>query len=251
MTVKQTTTIYWSSLTSSPCTPENWVFKDPELVYKRFVDNNISNDRNSIFSCPASAAYFNNLFVFKSNINDYCKWPEGYLKNIADKNIISTLPKFGNNIDLMTTRESAIKGYIDITYNATFVMFADKPLKIRISTPNYPPSTPSEGAMFTSGEFDIGRWFRPATLNWFIPINNTEFKIMENDQLFYFQALTNEKIIFKKFISNNKIEEMSQYFLGSLDRDGRNLPLEKRYEIAEKHTIQFNILNEIKKNLVN
>lgn len=247
--MRETTTIYWSSLTALPCPPDQWMFKNPEPVIDYFLNNNISEDRNSFFSCPAARSFFNNLFVFRSNINDQCIWPEGFLAGAVNNNL-GTLDNFGNSIDIIQARNSAIEGYIDLLYNGTFVLFADKPLNIRISSPSYPPSVPSPGAMFTSGEFDIGRWFRPATLNWFIPVQNTEFTIKQNDPLFYVQALTTNKIIFKKFIMNENINEIAEYFRSSTSRDGRNISLEKRYEIAESNNIQKVLLKEIKNNLV-
>lgn len=247
--MKDPITIYWSSPSPlGPLLPESWLFKDPEPVINYFLENN-SHDKNSFFSCPAARSFFKNLFAFKSKINDSCVWPEGYLKEILN-NKIGPLDKFGNIRDISQVRESVIKGYIDLTYNARFVMFADKPLKIRISSPSYPPSTPSEGSMFTSGEFDIGMWFRPAILNWFVPIQNTKFEIKENDDLFYVQALTNEKVNFKKFIMTDNIKEIGQYFLSSIQRDGRGLTLEERYKIAEGKSMQEQILDEIKKTVI-
>jgi len=247
--MKETTTIYWSSLTDLPCPSDQWIFKDPEPVINYFLNNNTSQDRDSFFSCPAARSFFNNLFVFRSNVDDQCIWPEGYLAGAVNKNL-GPLDNFGNIIDIIQSRNSAVEGYIDLLYNGTFVMFADKSLKIRISSPSYPPSAPSPGAMFTSGEFDIGRWFRPATLNWFVPLQNTEFIIKQNDPLFYAQALTDNKIIFKKFMITDNIKEIAQYFRSSTSRDGRNIELEKRYKIAESHNIQEILLKQIKNNLV-
>jgi hypothetical protein len=104
--------------------------------------------------------------------------------------------------------------------------------------------------MFISGEFDIGRWYRPAVLNWFVPVDNTEFTINEGDDLFYFQALTDNKIVFQKFMMTDTIREMAQSFLRSIKRDGSGLTLEERYEIAQGRNSQNQILEEIKKNLI-
>lgn len=235
----------------NPCPSNQWSLMEPEPVINYFLDKNISEDpKTSIFGCPASRAFFKNLFVFRSNIDDKCVWPEGYLSSIVDKKM-GELDNFGNKMQIMQVRKTAIEGYIDLVCSIDFVMFADKPLKIRLSSPNYPPSAPSKGAMFTSGEYDFGRWYRPVMLDWFVPVESTEFAINKGDGLFYAQAMTDEKVVFQKFIMNDNIKEITQSFLMSRRAEGERLTLEERYEIAEGKKIQQNILAAIKQSLIN
>jgi hypothetical protein len=244
--MKETTTIYWSSNLDNQSQIDQWPLKNPEPVVNYFLNKNITEDpRTSIFNCPASAAFFKNLFVFKSNLSDRCDWPEGYLSEIVNTKL-GKLDGFNNKIPIIQERKSAISGYIDLIYSINFVMFADKPLKIRLSSPSYPPSAPSNSAMFTSGEFDFGRWFRPAVLNWFVPLDNTEFVINEGDGLFYAQALTDEKIVFKRFVPNDQI----RFLTWLMGQEGRGLKLESRYQLAEGKNIQQQILDEIKKTVI-
>jgi hypothetical protein len=250
--MKDTITIYWSSSLRDPSPPDQWYLKEPEPVKNYFVKN-IPEDKNNsdmgFFGCPAAGAFLKNLFTFKANKNDKAVWPAGYLKSVANQ-YVGPLMNYGNNVTLRQSRKSAIDGYIDLIYDINYVMFADKPLTIRWSTPNYPPSAPSPGAMLISGEFDIGRWYRPAVLNWFVPVDNTEFEVKEGDDLFYFQALTDSKIVFQKFMMTDQIRELAQSFLRSIKRDGTGLTLEERYQIAEGRQSQESILAEIKKNLI-
>ena len=250
--MKETTTIYWSSSLRNPSSPDTWFLKEPEPVKNYFVNNIPENKDDAdmgFFGCPASGAYLKNLFTFKANKSDKCVWPAGYLKSIAHRGV-GELDNYGNNVTIRQSRKPAINGYIDLIYDVNYVMFADKPLTIRMSTPNYPPSSPSKNAMFISGEFDIGRWYRPAVLNWFVPVDNTEFTINEGDDLFYFQALTDNKIVFQKFMMTGEIREMAQSFLRSIKRDGPGLSLEERCEIAEGRNSQNQILEEIRKNII-
>jgi hypothetical protein len=243
-------TVYWSSSLRNPSPPDQWVLKDPEPVFNYFLNNNIAEDKSkSVFACPASRDFFKNLFVFKSNIDDRCDWPEGYLSDAVAKNLWE-LDSFGNKIQISRARESAISGYIDLIYSVSFVMFADEPLKMQLLSPSYPPSAPSKGAMFTSGEFDYGRWYRPALLNWFVPLDSTEFVVNNGDGLFCVRALTNKKIVFKKFMMNDDIRKISQEFMKTRETDGERLTLEERYAGAESRNMQADILEEIKKNLI-
>ena len=248
--MKETVTVYWSSSLRNPVPVDQWPLKDPEPVFNYFLDKNIVEDqKSSIFACPASRDFFKNLFVFKANIDDRCDRPEGYLSSVVDKKL-GDLDDFGNKIKIAQARKIAISGYIDLIYSISFVMFAEEPLKMQLLSPSYPPSAPSKGAMFTSGEFDYGRWYRPAVLNWFVPLESTEFVINKGDGLFCVKALTDKKIVFKKFMMNDDIRKISQQFMNTREIDGKRLSLEERYAGAESRNMQNAILEEIKKTLV-
>ena len=77
--------------------------------------------------------------------------------------------------------------------------FADQPLVARFMAPNYPPTTPSPGAILTSGQFDIGKWFR--TLNVEIQLygNKGELHFKKDEPIFYVNFLTDRKVILKRF----------------------------------------------------
>lgn len=255
---KDTITIYWSTPAFIP-KEESWnmLYREPEPVFKDILGKRIKNvdSKNSIHACPASNNFFKNLYVIKSNIDDFCTWPEGYLKSISQRMDMESLSSinldyFENKILLWSPRTSAMQDYADISYNLSWIFFAEEPLLCRFTAPYYPAHTPSENAILAGGEFDIGQWFRPFNLNYYIPYTNTKFEINYEDPLFYMQILTDKKVEFKRFNFNNELRNLSNEFRNPSGVYGKFMPLQKRYEMAKKSKILDIVLKEIKNNLV-
>lgn len=258
-------TVYWSTPAFAP-NQESWnmLYREPEPVLNDFLNKRAEtkNPRKTVYACPATNDFLKNVFVIKSNLDDYAQWPEGYLEqvndNVEDQDAFNHDPKkgaylqpFGNKMSLWCARHSAVEGYADITYNMSWIFFADEPLTMRFSAPYYPASSPAEGAILASGQFDIGQWFRPFNLNYFIPYTTSRFEIKIDDPLVYIQALTDKRIQFKRFNYSSEIMTMSNEFVTSPYRYGNFMPLYKRYEMAKNANMRSIVLNEIKKNLVN
>jgi hypothetical protein len=241
-------TVYWASPSGSH------LIKDPERVFDYFTNNKSNVEiepRNNVFGCPATRNFYKNLYVFKSNIFDMCRWPEGYLKNLVDQEFKGGfLQKFGNTRDFAHSRKSVLNGYIDLSYSLNFVMFASEPLMAQFTAPYAPPFSPIDGAIFTNGQFDIGQWFRPAALQFFVPTTATQFMLRKNDPLFYLQLMTDKKVVFQKFNATESARELAMMYMSSPERHGPNKPLDERYAILEKEGIRQRVLEEIQKNLI-
>ena len=260
MKEKNTITVYWSSPMFNQVEDSwNMLYSEPEPVINQLVNRKqpIKDKRMSVLACPASNDFFKNLYVFKSNINDSCKWPEGYLEAVAKEmapreldDFITLDPTYGNKLSLISPRPSSVSGHIDLLYNMSWIFFADEPLVARFTAPYYPPFTPMKDAILTAGQFDIGQWFRPWNLNYFVPFDCPRFDIKEDDPLFYFHAFTEKKIIFKRFQAVQPIQTLYNEFVSSPGRYERFIPLAKRYELAKKTKMREIVLKEIKNNLV-
>lgn len=260
MAEKNIITVYWSCPTFN-FREDSWnmLYSEPEPVMNYLLTKKrpIKDRRMSVLSCPASNDFFKNLYVFRSTINDSCTWPEGYLKAVsqemAPKQMDDSLdldPSYGNKVTLVSPRPSSVEGHVDLLYNLSWIFFADEPLVARFTAPYYPPFTPMEGAILTSGQFDIGQWFRPWNLNYFVPYDTPGFEIKENDPLFYFHAFTDKRIVFKRFNCVQSLQTLYNEFVRSPGRYERFVPLAKRYELAKKTKTREIILKEIQNNLV-
>lgn len=241
-------TVYWASPSGSH------LIKEPERVFNFFKENRSDIDiepRSNFFNCPATRSFYKNLFVLKSNIYDICKWPEGYLKSLLDSEFNGgLLKKFGNKREFSHARKSALKGYIDLSYGISFVTFATEPLIAQFTAPFAPPFSPIKGAIFTNGEFDVGQWFRPAALQFFVPEDATQFLLKKDDPLVYINFLTDKKVVFKKFKPTEKARDLANQFMNSPERHGPNKSLEERYAILEKEGMRQKVLEEIEKNII-
>lgn len=247
---KDTINVYWSSYSKV------FNFSEPkpviDIMLKNRRDTKELDDNRNILSCPASNDFFKNLFSINSTFPEKVVWPEGYLKRSSEfrdnKQGNVFLKKHFNFFDFRLPRPSSIDGYIDIEYFTSAIFFADQPLIARFMAPNYPPVTPSPGAFLTSGQFDIGQWFRPFNLNYFIPIDNTTFEIKHGDPLFYLQLLTDKKINFHKFNMTEDIEKIKSQ---NVIWGDKIMSLPERYNFFKKENSKDSLLKEINKNLVN
>lgn len=260
MKEKNTITIYWAPPTFNQVDDSwNMLYSEPELLINQLtrIKKPIPDKRMSVLACPATNDFFRNLYVFRSTIDDNCQWPEGYLESVTTEMIPKKLDEqifldssYGNKLSLLSPRPSSISGHLDLLYNMSWLFFADEPLVARFTAPYYPPFSPMKNAMLTSGQYDIGQWFRPWNLDYFVPFDCTEFNIKKNDPLFYFHPFTDKRIIFKRFIAGPTIQTLYTESVRSPGRYGRFLPLSERYDLFKKTKMREIVLKEIKNNLV-
>lgn len=247
---KNVINVYWS--TGS----EKKLIRSPELVFNFLTKNKRKTVKNNIFACPASNNFFNNLFVIKSAVSDKHKWKDGYLRQINEDmendegNRHILINSESASFDISCTRKSALDNYIDVFHSIRVLFFADQPLIARFSAPNFPTTAPVNGALLMSGEFDIGQWLRPYNLNYFLPLDTTNFEIKKDDHLFYIQLLTDKKIEFHEFKLTEKIINISKRFMKSPIIDGGGKSLEERYKILSDIQPSSEVLLEIKKNVL-
>jgi hypothetical protein len=211
------------------------------------VRNNPGN--GMITMCPASKHVFRNIFSFKSNIDDEFDIPDGVLENISkhdDKVTIST----GGKISLFNSRRTSYEGYANVTYNMSWLLFADEPVEARFTAPFYPASSPIEGALLSGGQFDIGKWFRPFNMDFHVPFNAKKVSFKEGQPLFFLEIMTNKKVEFKRFKLSTRLHQMSREMGTAPNRYGKFKTLAQRYESAKKAQIPEIILSEIKDNLI-
>lgn len=245
-----TITIYWTSTSYKP-DEESWtmIYKNPVSLSSELRSK--KNDGFSgMFICPATNDFLKNIFVFKSAITDKHTLPIPHFSNppFQDK-VMITLPTDGN-IRLYTVRPSSLKGYSNILYNMSWLLFADEPVVAKFTAPFCPPTLPSSNAILSPGQFDIGKWYRPYHLDYHIPSNVDTFEIIENDHLFYLDLQTEKKVLFKKYMSSPKLETLAKEASASPDRYGRFKSLKERYLMAKESNYTQQVLTEIKKNLV-
>lgn len=234
-------TLYWARIGREE------IIKNPEPVFDYFIQNRVQvESRDTLFACPASNEFYRNLFVVRSNIDVNFPWTSEFLKKVGeDQKSDSVL------FDKFTcARESILQNHINLAYSARWIMYADKPLTVQITAPFAPSFSPIKNAIFTNGEYDVGRWFRPGQMEFFVPIESNGFYIKENDPLFYIRAKTEEEVVFKNFKMNRSLSDFSRHFTGSVEKHGRNMKLEDRYKILEKEDWSKRIIEEINNNLL-
>jgi hypothetical protein len=247
MKEKDSITVYWSPSAYRP-ENESWslLYSKPENLFNEHRKNkNKEGTTQNIFSCPGMTGMFDNIYVVKHQFDNIFTLPEN-IEEIPKGDWIDT----ASSVGVFSPRKSSLDNYYNLHYNMGWLLFADEPLIARFTAPFFPPFAPAEGAMLSSGEFDIGSWYRPFNLDYHIPVSKKTLSFKKDDPLFYVEFKTDKKIIFKRYNLSSKLNNLGVEMSNSPARYSRFLSLKERYGIAKKAMIPELVLSEIKKNLV-
>lgn len=229
-------TIYWA------CTEDEWFrAKEPESVYKNFAEN-VKNNGTSMHMCPATRDYMKNTFSIKS-IYDYefniLKDGGGQvLSNIYDQNF------FNKHVTVRSLNDKLF------SFSQNFIFFTEeKSLLMSASiTPYMEDNNITKKCINIPGTIDIGRWFRSLDFAFFLKNEYDNFKINEEEIFQYIKFHTDEKIIFKQFRANKKINEYLEDTSNA--RQSRILKPRTLNDYYKTFNNKKNVIKEIKNNLL-
>jgi hypothetical protein len=260
MEEKDTITIYWSTVATDSTQSWSQLYSKPINVINNLrKTKNPGSGNTSFFACPAMTDMFKNVYSFNSAIDDTVTLPElvenrnfessEYISHFPGGSSFFELGNSGSKLSVYNHRNSSIEKHYNITYNLSWIFFADEPVVARMTSPYFPAKAPAEGVILGAGEYDIGSWFRPYNLDYHIPFGTKKLEFKENDPLFYLEIKTDKNIVFKRFIVNNELRSMHEECVQSPLRYSRFKPLSWRYKKAKDSLIPEMILKEINKNL--
>lgn len=249
-----TITVYWSPGFFVSTADDSWhmAYSDPtplSLLLHKMKNTEADNRHTMIHGCPAHQDLFNNVFVFNHTFDNTFDLPTDLLKNLTNDNVFHNVPT-KSPVQVGQIRHSSFKGYVNIAYKMGWLLFADEPVTARFTAPYYPPTTPTVGAMLSSGEFDIGSWYRIFTMDYHVPLSSSSMTFKENDPLMYVELKTNKKVIFKRYNLTPTLHACAMESANAPDRYGSFKSLLQRYELFNKTSRQQHILSEIKKSLI-
>lgn len=255
MSKKDFITVYWSPVILPE--EESWSFyyrnPTPVLNPLRKIQNKSAKD--NFFSCPSVTDLFSNVYRVDCPIDLEINLNKEDMESPYDTNLIGTGKDFvlisnDSKISLYKHRLNILDNYMTCILNLRWIFFADEPLTIRFTPPYFPSIVPAEGTLLASGEFDIGKWYRPILLDYHFPVKTEKLSFKENDPLFFIEFKTEKNIIFKRYHMSEKLLRMKDECMESPNRYGRYKTLKQRYLMASKSNFSSIVLTEIKKNLV-
>lgn len=242
-------TIYWApSHNDDDGNPYNMLYRTPESLLS-FIHGE-KTPAASQQQCPAMKDRLTNVFVLRSAIDEVFDFNPAVIEETQMHTERRVRYDVGSTVDVTKIRESNLNGYYPITYNMNWVFFASEPVKMKFTAPYYPAVSPVRGAVMATGEYDIGRWYRNATLDYHIPFGEYHFEIRKGDPLAFVEFETDKKIVFKRYEMNDTLLKYHYESVLSMERYGYNKPLEERYEMAEAAELPKMILSEIKKQAI-
>jgi hypothetical protein len=242
---KRPIVIYWSPATFSK-EDESWnlLYRDPENVFSSIIKNTIP--KFGIRECPAVKDNLKNVFTIKSNHEDHIKLH----RDLLEDHNVGLLPT-ESVVTLRHMRQSSYPGYANLFYNMRWAFFSSEPVIARMSSPYYPATTPTPGAIMATGQYDIGQWFRYFDLDYHVPIDSTSFDVNIGDDLMFIEIMTDRKVIFKRFWMTNAINHMAYEMSSSTGRYQINYKtLQHRYNLFNKTSMRQMLLREIEANLI-
>ena len=242
--------VYWAPGSFIP-EDESWAFlyQEPRPVLRDIVKKSLP--KASMLTCPALKTTLKNVFSLDAVIADRHELNPAELAEMAHKKDgIKSLANTGGKIPLFQPRETALDGYVNLSYGLRWLFFASEPLTIRLTAPYYPTYSPTEGALFATGEFDIGKWYRQVNLDWLIPTESKSFEFKEDSSLAFIEFMTDKKIIFKRYNLNKTLMNLAFETSNTSTTMGRHMTLIQRYRQAHSAKIPAIVLSEIRKNLV-
>lgn len=248
-----TITVYWSPF---PFTKEssqwNMLYREPEPVLSDLKLNRRKTNKglSNFWICPTFVESLSNVYQVKNNIDLDYSLP---MDEINKKQNIDGEKTFSVNtgkISLLAVRESSLKNYVNLNLNMTWLMFAEESVNVKVSAPYFPTANVGDGVLVATGEFDIGTWYRPFNYDMHIPLTTTELKFKKDEPLLFFEFMTDKKIILKRYVMNDYLEELSKECVDFWTRFGSNIKLIDKYKMFEQSKMREIILKEIKNNLI-
>ena len=193
-------TVYWA------CLENEWMrAKNPDPVLKKFYKNQniLSEDKNSLKAinhCPVFNETMSNVYEIKS-IYDY-NFKINFEKNICESNLYDQ--DFFNRHVMIRSLENKFFSFLN-----QYIFFTDeKSLKMTAyQHPIFEDNEITKRCMIIPGTYDIAKWFRPLEFAFILKKEFNEFKVNEQDILYYIQFHTKEQIIFKQFLLTNEINQ--------------------------------------------
>jgi len=227
--------VYWA------CIESEWMeASEPRSVYKSitgssFIDKN--NQYTRIDMCPSIREKNKNTFELKS-IYDY------------------NFSVLGNEVYTEMFDEAFFKRHVTIrdidkkmfSFSTRYVFFTeeDSLLVNFYENPFLEDNNITKRCTVIPGSFDIGKWFRNTEFAFYLKKDIDTFKIEKDEVFCYITFLTDEKINFKQFVYDEKIN--------SFLIDGENITNRYRYKNLKNYYKSFKnkkrILSYIKENLV-
>jgi hypothetical protein len=226
--------------------PEDWsiLYPDPVNLYTDLTKSrNLGAKTDSFLVCPATKDLFKKTYVFKNVIN--CKYEYDFSGN---NNIITPLTE--EFLHSFVNREPSITTGPLIRIALSYVLFADQPLLTTFTNPTFSKPEYTKYGTPVPGEFDIGQWFRPYTMEMQMWDKKGTFELKENEPLVYAKFNTDKEIKLHRFNLNDDLWGYIDHCIAYKVLFGPIKPLAERYNKFKQSRLADTILTEIKKNVV-
>ena len=149
----------------------------------------------------------------------------------------------------ISQRPGIYKNSYSFDWNMPRIFFSASPQILEVG-PAYLHKTPyTQFGHVPSGEFDIGKWFRPSSPTFQLWENETQFEIKEGEAHLYFNFPNKKRVVLQEFQMTERLQEIMWVCLG-YKAEKPNQPLQAVYDMFVKLGLQKETLKEIQANLL-
>jgi len=229
-------TVFWSHFCLPSFLPKMKLLSgSPKKLSTEIKKDMIISNRN-LALCPASNELFNNTYYLTFNQD---------LDEDFDEN---GYPQ-QNKKQLFLQREKQFQNRISVELDFAWIFYSSEPLMLEVFPPFCHQTTLQNFGCIASGRYDIGKWFRPINLSFFLWEGINKFKAKEGEPICYIRFISETPIKLQEFYINQRLLEIGQNSTNHPNFYKKNIPLLKRYEKFKESNMKHLIEKEINNNL--
>jgi hypothetical protein len=240
---KEPLKVYWSPAFDKDIEDFTFLINNPETVFNSLLKlKNKNNSDETIFACPAFSNVYKKVLTFSNSLSCEYEYDFSNGKQEIRKNTEMAIP-------IKSPRPFVYTYGPNFMLPLSTIFFAEEPLMARLTPPYLHNSEFLKYGTIMSGEYDIGKWFRPFSFELQVWKDKGIIRFKENDALMYIEFFTDRPV---ELIRYNMSTELVNFMKNvSLSRRvlGRS-SLAKKYERFKNIGMRERILTEIKKNLI-
>ena len=235
--------VYWSPYVDNVSDPDwSFLYPKPTTLFKDHFKNKDPESTNHFFMCPASAVKMKKTLVFHSPMSF------GYNYDFSDnKQELSASGK--NGILMFQSRPNMVSNGPNFKLGLGYSFFASESLEVSFTSPFFHKTTYMENCSTVPGNFDIGQWYRPYSIEIQTWSDKGNIEFVEDEPLFYAEFNTDRPIILKRYKQTDALTKFSHACIETPQMFGFNQSLNKKYQKFRSVGLREKILHEITQNL--
>jgi len=244
---KEPLVIYWApkSIPGGSNVGEwNMLYKEPETLFQDLMRNKEPESKDmSLFSCPAVSNRLKRTYVFRNNLKTTCHYDGTDVKNPS-----ALIDPYGVGVRII--RPTNFKDGVCMEFTAKYIFFSEESLEAVINPPMFHRPTYTVKGTVVPASYDISQWFRFFSIE--VQTWDTKGTLVfeEDDPLFYLEAMTDRKVVLKRFVMTEKLWSYAEACASVGSFYGKHKPLWQRYKMFTETRTHEAVLKEIKANLL-
>lgn len=235
--------VYWSPYIADHSEPDwSFLYPNPVSVFSDHLKNKDKLSKNHFFQCPASASKIKKTLAFKSPMTFTYEYD--YSDNNRFLELTTDIGFLMKTLDRMLSTGPHIKSALGYSF------FAEESLEASFTSPFFHKVEYMKNASTIPGNFDIGQWYRPYSLEFQTWSNKGSISFIEDEPMFYVEFKTDRPIILKRYQQTELLTKYSNTSLDNIRMFGLGQTLKSRYNKFRSIGMREKILTEINKNII-